>query len=81
MGEIPASRRALRDGCSQLGAGAFSPAIVALGGFGQNLLNGYALIKRHWGLRGGGNLIETHEHAGEFKGDFVTRLGKRHARG
>jgi hypothetical protein len=28
-----------------------------------------------------GNVIETHEHAGEFKGDFVTRLGKRHARG
>ena len=27
-----------------------------------------------------GNVIETHEHAGEFKGDFVTRLGKRHAR-
>jgi hypothetical protein len=26
-----------------------------------------------------GNVIETHEHAGEFKGDFVTRLGKRHA--
>src|SRR6266480_2707072 len=29
----------------------------------------------------GGNVIETHEHAGEFKGDFVTRLRKRHARG
>jgi hypothetical protein len=28
----------------------------------------------------GGNVIETHEYAGEFKGDFVTRLGKRHAR-
>jgi hypothetical protein len=28
-----------------------------------------------------GNVIETHEHAGDFKGDFVTRLGKRHARG
>jgi hypothetical protein len=28
-----------------------------------------------------GNVIETHEHAGEFKGDFVTRLRKRHARG
>jgi hypothetical protein len=27
-----------------------------------------------------GNVIKTHEHAGEFKGDFVTRLGKRHAR-
>ena len=27
-----------------------------------------------------GNVIETHEHKGEFKGDFVTRLGKRHAR-
>jgi hypothetical protein len=27
-----------------------------------------------------GNVIETHEHAREFKGDFVTRLGKRHAR-
>jgi hypothetical protein len=27
-----------------------------------------------------GDVIETHEHAGEFKGDFVTRLGKRHAR-
>jgi hypothetical protein len=27
-----------------------------------------------------GNMIETHEHAGDFKGDFVTRLGKRHAR-
>ena len=27
-----------------------------------------------------GNVIETHEYAGEFKGDFVTRLGKRHAR-
>jgi hypothetical protein len=26
------------------------------------------------------HLIETHEHAGEFKGDFVTRLEKRHAR-
>ena len=26
------------------------------------------------------NVVETHEHAGEFKGDFVTRLGKRHAR-
>jgi hypothetical protein len=29
---------------------------------------------------GAGDVIETHEHAGEFKGDFVTRLGKRHAR-
>jgi ferredoxin len=28
-----------------------------------------------------GNVIQTHEHTGEFKGDFVTRLGKRHARG
>jgi hypothetical protein len=28
-----------------------------------------------------GNVIETHEHAGEFKGDFVTGLRKRHARG
>jgi hypothetical protein len=28
----------------------------------------------------GGNVIETHEHAGGLKGDFVTRLGKRHAR-
>ena len=28
-----------------------------------------------------GNVIETHEHAGGLKGDFVTRLGKRHARG
>jgi hypothetical protein len=28
-----------------------------------------------------GNVIATREHAGEFKGDFVTRLGKRHARG
>jgi len=28
-----------------------------------------------------GNVIETHEHTGDFKGDFVTRLGKRHARG
>jgi hypothetical protein len=27
------------------------------------------------------NVIETHEHTGDFKGDFVTRLGKRHARG
>jgi hypothetical protein len=27
-----------------------------------------------------GNVIETHEQAREFKGDFVTRLGKRHAR-
>jgi hypothetical protein len=27
-----------------------------------------------------GNVIETHEHAGKFKGDFVTPLGKRHAR-
>jgi hypothetical protein len=27
-----------------------------------------------------GNVIETVEQAGEFKGDFVTRLGKRHAR-
>jgi hypothetical protein len=27
-----------------------------------------------------GNVIETHQHSGEFKGDFVTRLGKRHAR-
>jgi hypothetical protein len=27
-----------------------------------------------------GNVIETHEHKGDFKGDFVTRLGKRHAR-
>src|SRR5260370_6448731 len=27
------------------------------------------------------DVIETHEHKGEFKGDFVTRLGKRHARG
>jgi hypothetical protein len=27
-----------------------------------------------------GNVIETHEQPGEFKGDFVTRLGKRHAR-
>jgi len=27
-----------------------------------------------------GAVIETHEQAGEFKGDFVTRLGKRHAR-
>jgi hypothetical protein len=27
-----------------------------------------------------GNVIETHEQGGEFKGDFVTRLGKRHAR-
>ena len=27
-----------------------------------------------------GNLIETHEHKGDLKGDFVTRLGKRHAR-
>ena len=27
-----------------------------------------------------GNVIETHEHAGEFKEDFVTRLGKRHTR-
>ena len=26
-----------------------------------------------------GNVIETHEHTGDFKGDFVTRLGKRHA--
>jgi len=26
------------------------------------------------------NVIETHEHAGGLKGDFVTRLGKRHAR-
>jgi hypothetical protein len=29
----------------------------------------------------GGNVIETHEQVGDFKGDFVTRLGKRHARG
>jgi len=28
----------------------------------------------------GRNVIETHEHAGGLKGDFVTRLGKRHAR-
>jgi hypothetical protein len=27
-----------------------------------------------------GNVIGTHQHEGEFKGDFVTRLGKRHAR-
>jgi hypothetical protein len=27
-----------------------------------------------------GNVIETYEHTGDFKGDFVTRLGKRHAR-
>jgi hypothetical protein len=27
-----------------------------------------------------GNVIDTHEHKGDFKGDFVTRLGKRHAR-
>ena len=27
-----------------------------------------------------GSVIETHEHKGDFKGDFVTRLGKRHAR-
>ena len=27
-----------------------------------------------------GNVIQTHEQPGEFKGDFVTRLGKRHAR-
>ena len=27
-----------------------------------------------------GNVIETHEHTGGLKGDFVTRLGKRHAR-
>jgi hypothetical protein len=27
-----------------------------------------------------GNVIETHEHKGDFKEDFVTRLGKRHAR-
>jgi len=27
-----------------------------------------------------GKVIETHEHKGDFKGDFVTRLGKRHAR-
>jgi hypothetical protein len=27
-----------------------------------------------------GNVIETHEHKGGLKGDFVTRLGKRHAR-
>ena len=26
------------------------------------------------------NVNETHEHAEEFKGDFVTRLGKRHVR-
>jgi hypothetical protein len=25
-------------------------------------------------------VTETREHTGEFKGDFVTRLGKRHAR-
>ena len=25
-------------------------------------------------------VIETHEHTGGLKGDFVTRLGKRHAR-
>src|SRR6266480_3212310 len=28
-----------------------------------------------------GNVIETYEHTGDFKGDFVTRLEKRHARG
>jgi hypothetical protein len=27
-----------------------------------------------------GNVIETHEHTGGLKGDFVTRLGKQHAR-
>jgi len=27
-----------------------------------------------------GNVIETHKHTGGLKGDFVTRLGKRHAR-
>ena len=27
-----------------------------------------------------GNVIVTDEHKGEFKGDFVTRLGKWHAR-
>jgi hypothetical protein len=27
-----------------------------------------------------GNVIETHEHKGDFKGDFVTPLGNRHAR-
>ena len=27
-----------------------------------------------------GDVTETHEHTSEFKGDFVTRLGKRHAR-
>jgi hypothetical protein len=26
-----------------------------------------------------GNVIETHEQIGGLKGDFVTRLGKRHA--
>jgi hypothetical protein len=26
------------------------------------------------------NVIETHEQIGGLKGDFVTRLGKRHAR-
>jgi hypothetical protein len=26
------------------------------------------------------SVIETHEHKGDFKGGFVTRLGKRHAR-
>jgi hypothetical protein len=27
-----------------------------------------------------GTVIETHEHTGGLKGDFVTRLGKRHPR-
>jgi len=27
-----------------------------------------------------GNVIGAHEHTGGLKGDFVTRLGKRHAR-
>jgi hypothetical protein len=31
-------------------------------------------------FNGAGNVIETPEQAGEFKGDFVTRLGKRHVR-
>jgi hypothetical protein len=39
-----------------------------------------AVAEQGGSTRSADSVIETHEHTGEFKGDFVTRLGKRHAR-
>jgi hypothetical protein len=61
-------------GCGTMRPGAVSNAI----GYAKHRSRAHDAVIRVYDEAG--NVTETREHTGEFKGDFVTRRGKRHAR-